>query len=384
MLSELQTVAEALSKRLGRVVAIDDPDLKLLVHTAHHGEKVDQVRLDAVMQRQTLGAAYDHLMAQGIAAADGPVRVPGREDLSMLPRICVPIRYRDELLGYVWLLDDGLFTDAELQLADDAADEAAAVMYRERLLGDLQRGREREMLRDLLTEDLVLRRHAAETLSGTLLAKGAVTAVVARGAADGPALETALQRAARVLPEGTAAHLARVDHGVVLTTATQRVDGLAEALLRECRSTFGGPVLVGVGDAVGALVDANQSYTQARRAIDVASVVPSLGPVARWSGLGVYGLLVQLGLQELPTAALPAPLRKLFEVDKHGVLAETLEVYLDNASDPAAAVAQLQVHRTTMYYRLARVTELTGLDLKDGGDRLAVHLGLKLARLVGR
>jgi DNA-binding PucR family transcriptional regulator len=44
-------------------------------------------------------------------------------------------------------------------------------------------------------------------------------------------------------------------------------------------------------------------------------------------------------------------------------------------------VTALNVHRTSLYYRLGRFTELTGLDLADGGQRLAVHLGLKLLRL---
>jgi DNA-binding PucR family transcriptional regulator len=47
-------------------------------------------------------------------------------------------------------------------------------------------------------------------------------------------------------------------------------------------------------------------------------------------------------------------------------------------------VQVLSIHRTTLYYRLGRITELTGMDLRDGGERLAVHLGLKLARFTRR
>ena len=34
------------------------------------------------------------------------------------------------------------------------------------------------------------------------------------------------------------------------------------------------------------------------------------------------------------------------------------------------------MHRTTLYYQLERVAELTGLDLTDGPTRLALHAGL--------
>ena len=43
----------------------------------------------------------------------------------------------------------------------------------------------------------------------------------------------------------------------------------------------------------------------------------------------------------------------------------------------------MRLHRTSLYYRLQRVEELAGTDLKDGGERLALHLSLKLARLAG-
>jgi DNA-binding PucR family transcriptional regulator len=58
-------------------------------------------------------------------------------------------------------------------------------------------------------------------------------------------------------------------------------------------------------------------------------------------------------------------------------------VYLDSACDVRQTIAILRTHRTTLYYRLGRFTELTGLDLNNGHDRLAVHLGLKVARLTG-
>lgn len=58
-------------------------------------------------------------------------------------------------------------------------------------------------------------------------------------------------------------------------------------------------------------------------------------------------------------------------------------MYLDTAGDAKRTVAQLHIHRATLYYRLRRIEELTDLDLSRGDDRLAAHLSLKLARLVG-
>jgi DNA-binding PucR family transcriptional regulator len=77
-------------------------------------------------------------------------------------------------------------------------------------------------------------------------------------------------------------------------------------------------------------------------------------------------------------------LRSLIEKGSRGdSLVQTLEVFLDSAGDVRAASEQLFAHRTSLYYRLRRIQELTGLDLSNGDDRLIAHLGLRIARLTG-
>jgi DNA-binding PucR family transcriptional regulator len=68
----------------------------------------------------------------------------------------------------------------------------------------------------------------------------------------------------------------------------------------------------------------------------------------------------------------------LLEVDRDGTLLKTLRVYLDVAGSASAAASNLQVHRTTLYYRLTRIEELLGVDLSDGRARLTLHLGIAL------
>ena len=63
------------------------------------------------------------------------------------------------------------------------------------------------------------------------------------------------------------------------------------------------------------------------------------------------------------------------------MLTATAGVWLDCAGSPQRAAAELRIHRQTLYYRLGRIAELTGLDLADGADRLLLHLGVRAARL---
>jgi DNA-binding PucR family transcriptional regulator len=60
-------------------------------------------------------------------------------------------------------------------------------------------------------------------------------------------------------------------------------------------------------------------------------------------------------------------------------LMTTARVVLDLGGDIAAAAEALHLHRTTLYYRLDRIRELTGVDLRDGSGRTDLQLALWLA-----
>jgi PucR family transcriptional regulator, purine catabolism regulatory protein len=63
-------------------------------------------------------------------------------------------------------------------------------------------------------------------------------------------------------------------------------------------------------------------------------------------------------------------------------LLDTLRAYLAHGCRPGPAAAELCVHRHTLTYRLDRVATLTGRDLRDGDDLLALGFALRVwARL---
>ncbi|EST33579.1 PucR family transcriptional regulator, partial [Streptomyces roseochromogenus] len=103
---------------------------------------------------------------------------------------------------------------------------------------------------------------------------------------------------------------------------------------------------------------------------------PRFGPVVEWARIGPYRLLTAL-----PPQAAHDPVVGALLSPAHRELARTAEVYLDCAGQAGRTAAELGIHRQTLYYRLSRVEQLTGLDLDDGEDRLLLHMALKRARL---
>jgi PucR-like helix-turn-helix protein len=127
----------------------------------------------------------------------------------------------------------------------------------------------------------------------------------------------------------------------------------------------------GLSAVRGGVAALTGQWAQARAAAEVAAAVPRFSPVAHWDELGGWR----------PAAQLPGPDPAVSALLADPVLSATAEVWLDAAGSAARAAETLHVHRQTLYYRLARIGRLTGLDLADGDARLLLHASLRSARL---
>lgn len=405
MAPELQRLVDHLGGRLKRSVAIDDPHIRLLAYTAHTGQ-VDDARIESIMQRSVPVDLIEYIKKQGAAQAEDLFTVQARSEIGLtIDRIGMPIRYDGSLLGYLWLVgSDGPVSDQDADAIREAATRAALILHGEHLASGIALSRGRELLRDLVSSDAQLRAEAADALiEEEFIVAGPVTALVVtltheqgepldqRGR---HALDIAVDHGRRRLPPGHAVTLNRPDHSLLLAVwpATRAApiekstSELADAVHERLTAEVGAPPApmcwIGLGRSEKGLADAHSSYTQARRAADVARITGALGSTVSYAQLGVYALLAKLAPEELAEGIHPGIRQLIGPGSNHWDLGETLQAYLDNAGEVQRTADQLHIHRATLYYRLRRVEEFTGLDLAQGDDRLAAHLSLKLARLI--
>jgi len=335
-MAELQDLVDALAERLGRPVAIEDRRYRVLAYSAH-AEPLDRVRLTSILTREAPADVADWLDAQGLARAEAPVRLPDAPHVGMGPRVAVPVR-GESVLGFVWLVDEGVGAE-ELAAAEDTAAAAAPLLAR---LRAAERA-DHALVGELLGDDAAARDRAAQALRARGL-RGPVRVL----AGDGAVLDR------RIVRGGPAALLFGGD------------DALAEPMAG----------VVGVSGARERIEDAHAARPEAETA---AALAPVLGTrLVHWDRLGAYQLLAPLA-----GAPIPAPLRRLLDHADAEPLADTLEAYLDGAGDARAAAEALYVHRTTLYHRLRRIEAITGTSLRDGDDRLVLHMGLRIRRLRG-
>lgn len=382
MLDDLQRLVDGLAGRLNRAVAIDDLHLRLLVYSAHEGP-VDPVRAQVILTRRAPKEPAAWVMSFGLNKATGPLRIPANDEFGVWPRLCIPVRCLGIHFGYLWLIDpDESLTEDEVTAAADCADDAGLVLYQDRVHRERARTRNRELLSDLLSEDEPMRRAAAETLVDrrAFVPNTTVRVLVATSAGGARlddarrlALEHGMDRVAGRMPPEHTLQLVRANHAVLLTTdvGLSRNPDAFDALYGSYRDVEGvdaDDVIVAVGTSETSLPHAIHSYRRALQAVRVASVVPGVRPIAHWDQLGVYGMLAGLPIEQLRDTAMHPGVSRLQETA--GTLVSTLEGFLDHAGDTKAVARRLGLHRASVYQRLHRIEQITGLDLSDGEQRL--------------
>jgi hypothetical protein len=308
-------------------------------------------------------------------------------------------------MGYLFLIDDDQrLAPPEVGVVEQAEAHAGALLYEEELAQRLSAS----ILSNLLGPSADLRENAAQQLlEQGLAAADTPHAVVYIRPADLSAVNLpeligeVLWELGRRRNHGGLLRVARQDHGVLLVrVGTLEDDRAARLVADEARDMLAQRlaglvagkvvtarratprVIAGVGDPQRHLTSAVVSYRQALLAARVSASVPGVGDVASWNSLGAFRALVQLPPGERCDSCLDPRLDKLLAAD--GDLAQTVETYLDLGGDAGRTAEQLNVHRATLYYRLNKAQQLTGANLRDGNDRLALHLSFKLARLIER
>lgn len=386
MRPELQEIADEASRVLHGDVTIEDREFNLIAFGTQRPH-VDWVRQSSILQRRSTPEVREWFEKFGIATSAEPVRTPADSERGVRSRLCLPVRWRDVTYGYIWSLDE------EIDPADPAI--ARAMQLAERAgayLAQLSHQREDDAsaVVDLLTGDASAVRLAAGRIADRgLIARHVPVVTVVVGAWGAP------------LPHAVLPHLvalprhALADTGPNSTTlllpardsaghdaAGDAAELILDLYARELPPGWDGRLVAGIGDPRPDLSQARGSWLEAGLAARVASAQASTGPVARWAELGIHRLLAAAPGVELANLLLDTPVRRLLD-EPDPTLADTVLAYLDRAGNVARTAADLHIHRQTLYNRLARVEELTTLDLREGRDRLRLHVGLLLAPLLG-
>jgi sugar diacid utilization regulator len=372
--------------------------------------------LDAVTEAVATGAGLPEVVRAAARALDASLAVTDAwgaalavaarsqsEERALLAKAegvqGVPLRLADTVVGTLHmrarseppvsmlrLITTMIASEVERVRAPERASESAA--------GDFLRA---VLLRELVDRDQLIA--AARDLSLDV-AEGA-SMIVARARPQAPTEEgwrgrvrAIAERGARAVSSRSIAALSEREgmsaaEVIVLVPGADEQTGAraADAVARELQAALGSfTFALGRSRIAADPADLPRAASEALLAANVAEGSDGEQPLA-FEETGAYRLLLST-MSENPGelqrfyAETVEPLVSYddqYETD----LLQTLETFLELDGNVARTAQRLFTHRHTIYYRLERVRELTGLDVSSTDGREKLSLGLKAMRVLG-
>jgi sugar diacid utilization regulator len=143
---------------------------------------------------------------------------------------------------------------------------------------------------------------------------------------------------------------------------------------------------VGMGSLCSSPDDFPQSFIEARRALNIQ--LRSVNPegAAAFDELGFYRLINAANTDRAVEDFVREWLGTLLDYDlnRNSELVLTLSNYLECGGNYDESAAALHIHRSTLRYRLARIAELTGHDLRRVDTRFNLHAATRAWRYLNR
>jgi purine catabolism regulator len=139
-------------------------------------------------------------------------------------------------------------------------------------------------------------------------------------------------------------------------------------------------VTVGVGRESPSLEHLAESFHQAQLAVELGQSLWGGNQAVHYDDLGIHRVLFALRDHE---GMITPPLQRIVEYDNEheADYVLTLRAYLKHMGRLRPAAAELNIHRNTLEYRVARIASVAGITLDDPDIRLAMELGIRVLEL---
>ncbi len=317
-----------------------------------------------------------------LSAFDPPVAV--RPLVDGQARLVAPILVQGSIAGFLSLLgSDGELGEMHRLAVGRAAHACAIELVRARAARDARDEVEEELL-DVLTAGRPgshqAARERAKRKGFDVDAPYLVVAAEPSEPGRAPKVRAAWERLLAGM-RSSALVRERGDATLALVSVAGRralePKALVEQLHRAARAASG-PVALGYGAVRTGTAEIASGAREAEQALTMGRRLFGPDSATAFKNLGLYRLLY--ALQPLPElrAFRDDALARLGAKDRRGVLLQTLGAYLATNGSPTDAADRLHLHRNTVLYRLGRIEDLLGVDLRNAEVRLALHLALKI------
>ncbi|MCR8635273.1 PucR family transcriptional regulator [Paenibacillus radicis (ex Xue et al. 2023)] len=394
----LEALADTISDVLQCPITIEDSNHRLIAYSSHDPH-TDQVRVATIIGRRVPEKVISTLWRDGviqkIMESDEPVRVSPINDIGLGHRLAVAIRKNNDILGYIWLLEE------QKQLDDNAIQQVkkAALAAKTKLLQLQLKKRKEEMgyqdffwqlLTGHLHSDIVIK-EKADKLGMNLPSSFHIIVLQFE-----PEITESMQQQIEYILTTTqrlriVCHT--IDHNQLILLSTTPVKRLKnedysvalQHIIEQMRQRFGfSPVYGGIGSLYENYAMVERSYQEALAVLQIKRCFPEeTRNIHYYPDMGYYRFLQKILDEARINPIENQCLKKLKQYDSehNSELLHTLEVYLSHDSNMKAVSEILHIHANTLSYRLKRISEIGGIDLNSMDQKVTVYLDLKTEKL---
>lgn len=370
---DLFALADAVAAAIGAPVTVEDPQWRVLAYSNVEAQPVDEPRRQTILGRVPPGEWLARLDAAGVRtrlrAGNEIVRF---EYEGLATRVVAPIRAGGELIGSLWAAEAGepLGPAAEAELLR-FGELAALHLIAHRSADDLRRRSRGALVRELLDGRTPSEARRLRPPFGLL----AFEHEGWRGDPD-RIVSIAGLYAESLHRDALCATVDDRVWAIVPGAGREPLHQLACRVVERARQALHAELRAGVAVPAASVADLAASRRSALQALAVLAAGRQEGPVVHAEDVRAHAALLELLDAAASVEALAAGPLHALSTD----LLETLGAWLDHHGDVAGAAAAVGIHPNTLRYRLRRIGETAGVDLRDPDERLVAALELRLLR----
>lgn len=385
---DLFAIAQTTARLTSSHVVIEDAANKVLAYSTVTND-IDELRKASILARR--GPRKYELLLKDLGAYRElhrtrlPVRVPARPQDGLRERVAITLFAGERIMGYIWLQEtgDGFGADVDYVLTGSAA----------RVSAELIRYRNQQSVH--MREDRI-----ARILSGP--AEAAASAHSEKIPADRPSALILLGMSAAeaqqddaALKHGELANLASIhaaaykasaivgqfngDTAVIVpglqsANAEAGLRSLAEAIVRDAGKHLGISPFAAVGPVARDLLSIHSvtAKTEALLGCMRRSGTATVAAVADFE----VDILFHEAVENFTASGFRH--RSLWNLLRDdGELAETLRAYFAASLDVAECAQRMRMHKNTVYYRISKISRVTGLNFSNPRDSLVALLHIQ-------
>ncbi|MFD6162873.1 PucR family transcriptional regulator [Nocardia sp. NPDC060256] len=340
-----QGIADAIAQLTDLPVAVEDPFGNLRAWSGPGRPE---------LYPKTAPEQRDRLLRR-LATHNAPLRVHDRVIMLVKPRA--------EVLGTLALIDpNDQVAEPQLFALAYGSTMLALELAHQRNLAEIELRLRRDLIDDLVSgtdNDSAYARAAA--LGHDL--RGTYFVVLVHSASHIDSIAEAASRAASA--QGLQSIQGRHSGMIVLITDRRPDPAAFHHALREADDAT--PITIGISSRCEQPSDFARSFTDARRAVHIRQRSRIPDGASAFDELGFYRLVDAAHTQGQVEDFVREWLGTLLDYDdnRNSDLVYTLAQYLECGGNYNDSAAVLHIHRSTLRYRLGRIRELTGFDLRD-------------------